>query len=264
MPGVFGSVLRFKNLGSGSSGNSTLVEASGLVTVRVLVDCGLGLKHLSQRLAQAGVQPDDITALFITHEHGDHIGCARSFALRYRTPVWMSRGTHAALGSPDFDGLLGTAHDGEAIDLGGLQLMPFTVPHDAREPLQLSCTDGSTKLGILTDLGHATAHVFAHLQGCNALMLECNHDTEMLAQSAYPVFLKRRVGGLYGHLSNFAAAEIALKVMHQGLRQVVAAHLSEQNNRPALVQDILAKTLSRSTNDIVVATPGHGTNWLSV
>lgn len=257
-------MLRFKNLGSGSSGNSTLIEASGLVTVRVLVDCGLGLKHLIQRLAQAGVQPGDITALFITHEHGDHIGCAHSFALRYRTPVWMSRGTHAALGSPNFDGLLGAAGDGEAIDLGGLQLMPFTVPHDAREPLQLSCTDGAAKLGILTDLGHATAHVLAHLQGCNALMLECNHDTDMLAQSAYPVFLKQRVGGLYGHLSNLAAAEIALKVMHQGLRQVVAAHLSEQNNHSALVQDVLGRALSRSPNDIVVATPGHGTSWLPV
>ena len=148
----------------------------------------------------------------------DHIGCARSLALRYRIPVWMSRGTHAALGSPDFDGLMHVASDGQAIDLGGLQLMPFTVPHDAREPLQLSCTDGCTKLGILTDLGHATAHVLAHLQGCNALLLECNHDTDLLAQSAYPEFLKRRVGGLYGHLSNAAAAEIALKVMHPGLK----------------------------------------------
>lgn len=258
------AVLRFKNLGSGSSGNSTLVEATGLKAVRVLVDCGLGLKHLIYRLAQAGVQPEGITALFITHEHADHIGCTRSFALRYRTPVWMSQGTHAALGSPDFDGLLSVASDDEAIDLGGLQLMPFTVPHDAREPLQLSCTDGSAKLGILTDLGHATAHVLMHLQGCNALMLECNHDTGMLAKSAYPAFLKRRVGGLYGHLSNLAAAEIALKVMHQGLKQVVAAHLSEQNNHSALVQDVLAEALSCSPQDIIVATPGNGTNWLTI
>ena len=256
-------MLRFKNLGSGSTGNSTLIEATALRTVRVLVDCGLGLKHLTFRLAQAGVQPEDISALFITHEHADHIGCARSFALRYRIPVWMSRGTHAALGSPDFDGLLGVASDGLAIDLAELQLMPFTVPHDAREPLQLSCTDGSAKLGILTDLGHATAHVLAHLQGCSALMLECNHDTDMLAQSAYPAFLKRRVGGLYGHLSNLQAAEVASKVMHQGLKQVVAAHLSEQNNHSTLVQDVLASALSCRPNDIVVATPGNGTSWLT-
>ena len=229
----------------------------------MLVDCGLGLKHLTSRLAQAGAQPHDISALFITHEHADHIGCARSFALRYRIPVWMSRGTHAALGSPDFDGLLGVASDGVAIDLAEVQLTPFTVPHDAREPLQLSCTDGSAKLGILTDLGHVTAHVLAHLQGCSALMLECNHDTDMLAQSAYPAFLKRRVGGLYGHLSNLEAAEIASKVAHQGLKQVVAAHLSEQNNHAALVQDVLASALSCRPNDIVVATPGNGTSWLT-
>ena len=257
-------MLRFKNLGSGSSGNSTLVEAAGSPTVRVLVDCGLGLKHLIYRLAQAGVQPEDISAIFITHEHADHIGCARTLALRYRIPVWMSRGTHAALGSPDFDSLLSVARDGEAVDLGGLQLMPFTVPHDAREPLQLSCSDGSTKLGILTDLGHATAHVLAHLQDCSSLILECNHDTDMLAQSAYPEFLKRRVGGLYGHLSNLAAAEIVSKVMHPGLKQIVAAHLSEQNNHSTLVQGVLAKALSCSPYNILVATPGQGTHWLTV
>lgn len=257
-------MLRFKNLGSGSAGNSTLIEATGSSPVRLLVDCGLGMKHLILRMAQAGVRPEDITALFITHEHADHIGCARSFALRYKVPVWMSQGTHAALGAPDFDGLLSYACDEEAIDLGGVQLMPFTVPHDAKEPLQLSCTNGSEKLGILTDLGHATAHVLKHLQGCNALMLECNHDTDMLTQSAYPAFLKRRVGGPYGHLSNVAAAEIVGKVMHPGLKQVVAAHLSAQNNHATLVQVVLAGSLSCNPQDIVVATQGDGTNWLTV
>ena len=232
--------------------------------MRVLVDCGLGLKHLLHRLALAEVQPEEITAVFITHEHADHIGCARALALRYRIPVWMSRGTHAALEWPNFDGLLQIASDDQAIDLGGLRLMPFTVPHDAREPLQLSCTDGSRKLGILTDLGHATAHVLAHLEGCNALMLECNHDSAMLSQSSYPTFLKHRVGGLYGHLSNTAAAEIALKVLHQGLKHIVAAHLSEQNNCPNLVRSVLAEALSWSPDDIAIATPGGDTHWLTV
>lgn len=254
--------MRFKSLGSGSSGNATLVEASGLVPFRLLIDCGLGLKHLSHRLGEAGLQPQDVHAVFITHEHGDHIGCARALALRYRIPVWMSRGTHAAIGSPDFDGLLHIARDGETITLGGLQLMPFTVPHDAREPLQLSCTDGASKLGVLTDLGHATAHVMAHLEACNALLLECNHDAGMLSQSSYPSFLKERVGGPYGHLSNTAAAEIASAVKHPGLRQVVAAHLSVQNNRPALAQAMLAEALSCAEGDIVVAGPDKGCGWL--
>ncbi len=257
-------MLRFKSLGSGSSGNATLVEAAGSTPFRLLVDCGLGIRHLTQRLAEAGLQPGDIHAVFITHEHGDHIGCAHALSLRYRIPVWMSRGTYTAIGSPDFDGLLRTARDGEALDLGGLQLTPFTVPHDAREPLQLSCTDGSAKLGILTDLGHATAHVMAHLQACDALLLECNHDTDMLEQSAYPAFLKRRVAGPYGHLSNAAAVDMAAALNHSGLKYLVAAHLSAQNNRPALVQGLMAEALNCGPDDIVVARPDVGTCWLSL
>jgi len=257
-------MLRFKSLGSGSSGNATVVEAAGIAPSRVLVDCGLGIKHLLYRLGQAGLQPEDIHAVFITHEHGDHIGCARSFALRYRIPVWMSHGTHTAIGAPDFDGLLHTARDGKAITLGGLQLTPFTVPHDAREPLQLTCTDGSAKLGILTDLGHATSHVMSNLMACDALMLECNHDTDMLAQSSYPPFLKRRVGGQYGHLSNAAAGEIARTLVHARFRHFVAAHLSAQNNRPALVQALMSETLGCGADDIVVARPDTGTPWLSL
>ena len=140
-------MLRFKSLGSGSTGNATLVEAAGLRTKRLLVDCGLGLRQLSLRLAEAGLAEGDIDAIFITHEHSDHIGCARTVALRHRIPVWMSRGTHGALGAPDFDGLLQFAHDGQALDLGSLTAYPFTVPHDAREPLQLRCSDGAAHLG---------------------------------------------------------------------------------------------------------------------
>jgi phosphoribosyl 1,2-cyclic phosphodiesterase len=256
-------VLRFKSLGSGSTGNATLVEVTGQRPVRLLVDCGLGLKQLSVRLAQAGLADDDIDALFITHEHSDHIGCARQFARRYRVPVWMSRGTHEGMGSPDFDGLLNTARDGEAIDLGDLQIMPFTVPHDAREPLHLTCTDGAKKLGLLTDLGHATAHLLAHLARCDALLLECNHDSELLAQSTYPPFLKRRVGGMYGHLSNTAAGAIARSLLHGGLKHLVAAHLSGQNNRPELARQAMSDALGSAT-EIVIADAGTGTHWLAI
>lgn len=256
--------MRFKSLGSGSAGNATVVEAMDTVPTRLLVDCGFGLKHLLCRLGEAGLQPEDINAIFITHEHGDHIGCARSLSLRYRIPVWMSFGTHAALGSPDFDGLLALARDGEHIDLGGLQVTPFTVPHDAREPLQLSCTDGSAKLGIATDLGHATAHVLAHLSACDALLLECNHDSDMLAQSAYPAFLKQRIGGKYGHLSNLSAADIVGTVLHAGLKHLVAAHLSDQNNRPDLVQQHLSHALGWNAQEIEVATAKEGTRWFQI
>jgi phosphoribosyl 1,2-cyclic phosphodiesterase len=258
-------MLRFKNLGSGSTGNATLIEAgSGGARKRLLVDCGLGIRQLDFRLNQAGLQADEIDAIFITHEHSDHIGCARQLAMRYRIPVWMSHGTHAGMGLPDFDGLLNIARDGVAIDLGEMQAVPFTVPHDAREPLQLTCGDGAVRLGVLTDLGHASAHVLEHVAGCNALLLECNHDPEMLSASRYPPFLKRRVAGLYGHLANHAAAEIAAVVAGTGLKRIVAAHLSQQNNRPDLALAALSQSPACSAIELLVAHPVDGTEWLGV
>lgn len=231
---------------------------------RVLVDCGFGLKHLECRLAEAGVQSEDIDAMFITHEHGDHIGCASAFARRFKIPVWMSRGTQMAIGTCDWGGLLNTARDGQSIDLANLQLMPFTVPHDAREPLQLTCSDGTSKLGILTDLGHATPHVTAQLALCHAMLIECNHDSEMLALSAYPTFLKQRVGGPHGHLSNQAAADIVRSVWHAGLHTLVAAHLSAQNNRPDLAKLVLSEAMGCEREAILVAGAREGSPWVEV
>jgi phosphoribosyl 1,2-cyclic phosphodiesterase len=189
-------MLRFRNLGSGSSGNATLVEArSGSAVTRILVDCGLGIRILERRLAIAGLGTGDIDALFITHEHSDHVGCAHTLALRERIPVWMSHGTWSAQGGRDYDGLLNTAEHGAAFEVGPLQVHPFAVPHDAREPLQLTCTDGDRRLGVLTDLGHVPAEVLQHLSGCHALLLECNHDPDLLEASAYPFFLKQARGG---------------------------------------------------------------------
>jgi len=230
----------------------------------VLVDCGFGLKQLELKLFVAGLQPGDIHAIFITHEHGDHIGCALTFAKRFKTPVWMSRGTEMAIGSSDWSGLLNTARDGQSIDLPHMQLVPFTVPHDAREPLQLTCSNGNSKLGILTDLGHSTPHVMEKLQHCDALLIECNHDPDLLLQSTYPEFLKRRVAGQHGHLSNQAAADIVKSVQHPGLRTLVAAHLSVQNNRPDLAMHALASPMGWSDNAVTVADARDGTAWLAL
>ena len=255
--------MRFKNLGSGSTGNATVVETSGTNPLRLLVDCGFGLRQLTDRLARANLAPGDIDAIFITHEHGDHIGCATALALKHAIPVWMSQGTYEAIFSPDLKGLLRIAKDSEAIHLGGLRVMPFTVPHDAREPLQLSCQEGVNKLGVLTDLGHTTAHVVRHLQHCNAIVLECNHDTLLLDQSGYPAFLKKRVGGAYGHLSNIAAAAIAAEISHLNLQRVVAAHLSQQNNRPELALACLSQVLDGST-EVTIATADEGCAWMEI
>jgi phosphoribosyl 1,2-cyclic phosphodiesterase len=278
-------MLRYKNLSSGSTGNATLVEASNPIgkPSRVLVDCGMRLSRLLELLVLADVLPTEIDAIFITHEHSDHIGCVTQLASRYNIAVWASQGTHTALQEmqgklrnkqpshsqflPNFSGfeaLVRIASDACPITIGDLQINPFTVPHDAREPLQLTCTDGATKLGILTDLGHASRHVIDSIAGCHALLLESNHDEEMLSNSKYPAFLKARVGGDFGHLSNLQAAEILKSVMHNKLRHVSAAHLSQQNNHPSLAQSALAAVLGCMPAEILAACPETGTPWLTV
>lgn len=249
-----------------------MVEASsdaGHVT-RLLVDCGFRLSQLDQRLARIGLHAADIDAVFVTHEHGDHIGCAKQLGLRDGTPVWMSQGSYAAIGEPDMQGCLRLAHDTETIDLGELCVTPFTVPHDAREPLQLTCSDGQHHLGILTDLGHVTPHVLEHLASCRTVLLECNHDVQMLASSRYHASLKRRVGGSLGHLSNVQATEVvqalrpAQSLWPAALQQVVAAHLSQQNNTPERARAALSEAMGCNPTDIGVADALVGTDWVCV
>jgi len=261
-------VLRFKNLGSGSAGTATVVEARcGAQVSRLLIDCGLSVKELSKRLAQADLTLEDLDAVFVTHEHADHIGHTQQLAKRTALPVWMSRGTALASGVLEWglpsDKLL-LVKDGQTLTLGSLQLQPFTVPHDAREPLQLRCSDGASSLGVLTDLGHGSNHVVQALQTCQALLLECNHDSELLAQSAYPPFLKKRIAGPLGHLSNSESAQLASALNHSGLNLLVAAHLSERNNRPDMAQAVLSLALGCGIDDIPVADPLEGTPWYTV
>lgn len=252
-------------MGSGSSGNATIVEGrQGGHTHRLLVDCGFGPRQLEQRLLRAGLACTDVDAVFITHEHSDHIGCAVRFAQRYQVPLWMSSGTHAAIGSPALGSLLKLVRDSERMDLGSFEAIPFTVPHDAREPLQLRCSDGARALGIATDLGHATAHVLAHLADCDALLLEANHCPELLARSAYPPFLQRRIAGSLGHLPNQTAADILTAVKHPQLTQVVAAHLSARNNHPDIVRTLLSQVLGWPLDQLVIADPAQGTPWIPV
>ena len=257
-------MLRFRSLASGSSGNATLIEASdGLHRTRVLVDCGLGLRQLIARLAVEGIGPADLDGIFITHEHGDHIGCAPMLVARYGVPLWTSAGTAQYAAFAGLESALNLVRDGQVFAIGGLQLHPFTVPHDAREPLQLRCTDGDRVLGLMTDIGHVTGHALAALAGCHALVLESNHDVELLAQSRYPDFLKRRVGGQHGHLSNVQAAAALGALRHDRLNTVVAAHLSERNNRPELVTRAFAAVLGCGEADVLLA-ERHGRGWLDV
>jgi phosphoribosyl 1,2-cyclic phosphodiesterase len=258
-------MMRFCSLGSGSAGNATLVEAaSGTTTTRVLVDCGFSLRELSGRLGRIGLAPDDIDAVFVTHEHGDHVGCAATLVRKHGVALWTSRGTWRAIGQPDLPAPPCFARDSEPITIGDLALLPYTVPHDASEPLQLTFSDGQSRLGVLTDAGISTPHLLAHLQACDALLLEFNHDRERLARSSYPASLKARIGGRLGHLANDTAAEILGACLHGAMRHVVAAHLSEQNNSPELVRDAMARATGASGDEFVVADAAAGFGWLSL
>ena len=258
-------MIRFCSLGSGSSGNATVVEAtSGITTTRLLVDAGFSLRELELRLARAGLAASDLDAVFVTHEHNDHVGCAMTLAERYGLAVWMSRGTWRAVGDAPAPAYLRFARDGEVLAVGDLALHPFTVAHDAAEPLQLRCSDGNLFLGVLTDLGSITAHMLAHIGGCDALILECNHDVAMLAGSRYPDSLKARIGGRFGHLSNATATELLSHGVGARLRHLVAAHLSRENNRPELARAALAAQWGSKPEDIVVADPATGFDWLQI
>ena len=256
--------MRFCSLGSGSTGNATVVETgSGAAVTRVLIDCGFSLRELDLRLARAGLEACMLDAVFVTHEHGDHIGSAVALSRRDAIPLWMSRGTWRAVRRPDVPAIR-HARDGETIAIGGLELHPFTVAHDAEEPLQLRCSDASHQLGVLTDAGSITSHMLDNLQGCHALLLECNHDRAMLDASRYPASLKARIGGRFGHLDNDTSAEILAACLHDGLRHLVAAHLSEENNRPELVLGALAGAWGAAREQIVVADPQRGCGWITV
>jgi phosphoribosyl 1,2-cyclic phosphodiesterase len=228
--------LRFASLGSGSRGNATLVQAGDTL---LLLDCGFAARELERRCTALGVCAADIDAILVTHEHGDHVRGVGASARRFGIPVWMTHGTRLALAEESLPQLhLFGSHDGR-ITIGDLSIEPFAVPHDAREPVQYVFATGSRRFGVLTDIGSLTAHVVARLDGVDALLLECNHDPQLLADGPYPPSLQARVGGDYGHLANAQAADLLGRIDHPRLRHLVAGHLSEKNNTGAHVRAAL-------------------------
>lgn len=262
-------MLRFTVLGSGSTGNATLVEAHERLGVtrptRLLVDCGFTLRELRRRMSERDLTLDDLDAVFVTHEHGDHVGCLASLVRKHGLPVITSAGTWrgSAARTAGLPAPATFARDGEAIVVGALELRPFAVSHDAREPLQLVVDDGARRLGIATDFGTADARVTHALQGCHALLLESNHDEAMLEHGPYPYSLRKRIAGRFGHLANTQAAALLAACRHDGLGRVVAAHLSRHNNIPRLAAAAFADVMGCGASDIDVADPDQGTGWIA-
>ena len=252
--------MRFASLGSGSRGNATLVECQSTL---VMVDCGFSCRETERRMARLGCHPSELAALLVTHEHGDHVRGVAPLARKYGIPVWLTRGTRHMLRDADMPQL----HSYDAatcIDIGALRIQPFTVPHDAREPCQFALHAGGRRLGLLTDTGRLTPHIVESLMACDALLLECNHDAAMLAGGPYSYSLKQRVGGPLGHLSNAQAADLLALLDTSRLQHLVAAHLSDKNNQPALARAALAGALECSPDWVGIADQETGLDWRTI
>lgn len=248
--------MRFAALGSGSRGNALLVEAGQTL---LLVDCGFSLRETERRLQRLDRCAEQISAILVTHEHSDHASGVALLSRRHRIPVWSTAGTRAACGPDLAHAQVFSSH--ESFVLGDLEVHPFPVPHDAREPVQFVFHDGRCRLGQLTDTGTLTPHIEAQLAACDGLLLECNHDRAMLAQGPYPPPLKARVGGDYGHLSNEQAARLLGRLDGSRLQHVVAAHLSEKNNTPVLARQALGAALGCGAEWIGLAGQDDGLAW---
>lgn len=253
--------IRFASLGSGSQGNGTLVSCG---STHVLIDCGFAMKETTRRLQRLGLEPEQLTAVLITHEHGDHIAGAGALVRRYQLPLYTTSGTKNS------GRIKGEVPDWRSINpeavfaINDLEICPVTVPHDAREPVQFVISDGANRLGVLTDLGSITPHVVRHFSGCQALVLEANHDPKLLARGPYPVSLKQRVGGDFGHLSNQQAADFLTQIDTKHLTHLVASHLSEQNNEPNLACSTLAEAINTAPDWVALADQAEGFGWRDI
>jgi phosphoribosyl 1,2-cyclic phosphodiesterase len=250
--------LRFASLGSGSRGNASLVEHGSTL---LMIDCGLPLKVVEARLRSIGREPRDVTALLVTHEHGDHSHGVASFARRYNTPLWMTAGTASAIRGLASVNLLSPHRD---LKIGEVDVQPYPVPHDAREPCQFVLGASGKRVGILTDAGHVTAHMRERLALCDAIAVEFNHDLDSLLRGPYPESLKTRIASRYGHLNNAQTTELLGRLDRSRLQWVAALHLSEQNNSPERVRAALGPALEDERRPLHLATQDAPTTWLSL
>lgn len=253
--------MKLLSLGSGSGGNATLLQSGGTT---LLIDCGFSLRELESRLAKADLTASCIDALLLTHEHGDHVKGAATLSRRYNIPVWATAGTSRCC-KWHADSPLHTFHaNGDSFHIGEVEVRPFTVPHDASEPCQYVFHANRKRLGILTDTGCITAHIISRLQGLDALLLEFNHDLDMLARGPYPPFLQRRVGGNHGHLNNHQSADLLRQLDHQRWKYLLGAHVSEKNNANQLVRDAV-HDVDRSLGERLQILEQHGpSQWFAL
>ncbi len=227
----------------------------------MLVDCGFSTREVEKRLQRLQITPQALAAIVVTHEHSDHVQGVARLSRKYDIPVWMTAGTYARCQQRDDYPFLSLFNSHQAFAIDALEIQPFPVPHDAREPAQFVFSNGAQRLGILTDTGCITAHIRDMLDGVDALLLEGNHDLEMLMNGSYPQQLKQRVAGRTGHLSNDQAAGLLTDIDCSHLQHIVAAHLSEKNNHPDKVLETFSDALNCSPDWIELADQEMGFDW---
>jgi phosphoribosyl 1,2-cyclic phosphodiesterase len=255
--------MRFASLGSGSAGNCMVIEQAA---TRLLLDCGFGVREIEKRLQRLDLAPEQITGILVTHEHDDHAKGAFKLAAKCKIPVWLSHGSLKMCERylpENAKVTLNIIDSHTKFQIENLEISPYPVPHDAREPTQFTFSDGQYKLGVLTDAGASTQHIEQVLSGCDALVLECNHDLHMLETGPYAWTLKQRVGGRLGHLDNLSAAALLAKLDNGKLKHIIAAHLSAKNNTPALAKKALSGALNCELDWVGIADQMAGFGWRS-
>lgn len=260
--------MRFASLGSGSAGNGLLIQQD---QTRLLLDCGFGIRDAIHRLQRLGVEPSQLNGILITHEHDDHASGVFKLAQKYAIPVYLTYGSFKMLERRLPKGYatqttftINIIEGGQPFSIHDMTVTPYTVPHDAREPVQFTLGNGQHKLGVLTDAGSTTPHMQYHLNDCDALVLECNHDLDMLMNGVYTWSLKKRVSSRLGHLDNACAADLLARLTQTKLKHVVAAHLSEKNNLPELARQALSQALGCQPEWVGVACQQNGFDWLEI
>lgn len=250
--------IEFASLGSGSSGNATIVRTANAC---VLVDCGFSLTELQRRAAKLGVHLTDLDALFVTHEHSDHIKGAGVLSRKLQLPIYMTPATHLARPLQSLTSVV-YFNDYQPVTIKDLEIRPVPIPHDAADPVGYVFCNQDTRVGVLTDLGSFTDRIVEAYAGCHGLLLEANHDLEMLARGPYSYFLKQRVGGRWGHLNNHQAKSFIQSLDTNCLQQLVLAHISAKNNTPAKVLETFS--FCPPSHRLELASQTDGSRWFSV
>lgn len=231
--------MRLVSIASGSSGNCVYV---GTDTTSILVDAGISRKRIELGLEEIGIRGSELDAVVITHEHSDHIRGLGVLSRKYKIPVYATKETLEEISRiPSLghfpEGLFHEIRPDVDFTVGDMEMLPFTIYHDAANPVAYRIRNGRQSVAVATDMGHYDAGIISHLQGLDAVLLESNHDVNMLETGPYPYYLKRRILGDYGHLSNENAGRLLTYILHDNMKKILLGHLSRENNYEALAYE---------------------------